>query len=212
MWRLRPKLTACVASDKVILLDEEGDRYFTLPEVLEVAAVEWLRRGDGSVAPASLRSLDTASEGRSLRNDDRVHVDRPQLHDPGLIGFRSTRTPILSVAITVTRTWFALRLRRLHLVLDGIRRHRSRGADIDRAELLRRAALFAGARRWCPLKPNCLLDSLALYRWMGCPTNADVIFGVVARPFEAHCWVQSGSRVLSDSYDRVSRYEPILAL
>lgn len=41
----------------------------------------------------------------------------------------------------------------------------------------------------------------------GC--HADLVIGVTL-PFSAHCWVQLGSTVLTDSLDLVQAYKPIL--
>ena len=59
---------------------------------------------------------------------------------------------------------------------------------------------------------QCLLRSLALVRWATSRGMAlDLVFGVTARPFQAHCWVQHGNLVLNDSLDHVINFTPILA-
>jgi hypothetical protein len=40
--------------------------------------------------------------------------------------------------------------------------------------------------------------------------SAEWIFAVRSNPFEAHCWVQSGSVVLNDVIDEVRAYTPIM--
>jgi hypothetical protein len=37
------------------------------------------------------------------------------------------------------------------------------------------------------------------------------VFGVMATPFAAHCWIQDDQAILNDHYDRVSRFAPIFA-
>jgi hypothetical protein len=105
-----------------------------------------------------------------------------------------------------------LRTQKLGTLLER-RRHLRQGALVfDPAELHHRAQTFLAARRWCPVGRNCLLDSLAIDHWLGSPAAIQLVFGVTAQPFEAHCWVQSNCAVLNDSYDRVSRFEPILSV
>jgi hypothetical protein len=36
------------------------------------------------------------------------------------------------------------------------------------------------------------------------------VFGVQARPFAAHCWVQKGEVVFNDTVEHVSGYTPIM--
>jgi hypothetical protein len=65
-----------------------------------------------------------------------------------------------------------------------------------------------------PLFPRpylCLFDSLALFEFLaGHDCFPHLIFGVVADPFEAHCWLQAGTVVLNDNLERTGRYKPIL--
>jgi hypothetical protein len=51
-----------------------------------------------------------------------------------------------------------------------------------------------------------LLEFLARYNFF-----PQVVFGVVADPFQAHCWLQEGSTILNDDLERVGRYRPILS-
>jgi len=60
---------------------------------------------------------------------------------------------------------------------------------------------------------KCVLDSLILADFMlrnrVLPT---LIIGVMTRPFEAHCWVQSGSVVLNDGVERARSRPPVLVV
>jgi Transglutaminase-like superfamily len=78
------------------------------------------------------------------------------------------------------------------------------------------ATLVAAFQKLRPLYPRsylCLFDSLALLEFL-----ADyhllprAVFGVVADPFQAHCWLQEGSTVINDDLERVGRYKPILSV
>jgi len=81
----------------------------------------------------------------------------------------------------------------------------------SRADLLVRDASWQATRRWLPLRKKCLPDSLALLlflRWTGAPGR--LVIGVTGRPFTAHCWVVSGSLVVSESAEDVRRFTTIL--
>lgn len=80
-------------------------------------------------------------------------------------------------------------------------------------DLVTHARAFDRARRWAPVRPRCLPDALAYARMARREGFAvDLVFGVKLHPFEAHCWVQSGSLVLTDPLDKVRRFVVVLAL
>ena len=78
------------------------------------------------------------------------------------------------------------------------------------------SSLVAAFQRLRPLYPRsylCLFDSLALLEFLaGYRLLPHVVFGVVADPFQAHCWLQDGSTVINDELERVGRYKPILSM
>jgi hypothetical protein len=112
----------------------------------------------------------------------------------------------------VATTWLELRMRPLATLLDQATRRAASGARLDRERLRVRLGAFDRARRLNPLPRNCLLDSLALHKWLAGGGHASqVLFGVATTPFAAHCWVQDDEAILNDHYDRVSRFSPIYA-
>jgi hypothetical protein len=61
-----------------------------------------------------------------------------------------------------------------------------------------------------PAGTNCLLDSLALLRWLGpARDGACLVFGVKLDPFAAHCWLQTDAMLLNDRTEHVRRFEPV---
>jgi hypothetical protein len=76
--------------------------------------------------------------------------------------------------------------------------------------------LIASFNNLRPLYPRpylCLFDSLALLEFLsGYHSYPRIVFGVVADPFQAHCWLQDGSVLLNDDLERVGRYKPILSV
>lgn len=212
MWRLNSNLTACIASGRLILLDEVRDRYFAVPSDSMAGIEAWLIAADGRDVPAALaRMLGDATPGR-FTNQMRFHVSPPNPTIGQSAEGRVDLASIFSVVRTVLAIWALLRTRKLHQILANHRGKRAVAPLVEPSALVDGAQRFANARRWCPIKRNCLLDSLAFDRWMAHPRNSEIVFGVVAKPFEAHCWVQSEATVLNDSYDRVSRFEPILTV
>lgn len=212
-WRLQPSLTACIVSDRLILLDIERDRYSAVPPKVAGLAIAWLRACDGSRAPDAFAALlGTNDTCPALRNEQPRHVAAPSAATPQSSRGHASPRSILSVFVAVAATWIALRTRTLRRILDRHEEARTVGPKVEEAALRNQTRIFADARRWCPIKSNCLLDSLAFDRWLGGPGDIHLVFGVLGQPFEAHCWVQSDDDVLNDSYDRVSRFEPILSV
>ena len=214
-WRLHPTLHACIASGRVILLDIERDRYSAVPAESAGQIVSWLNLGDGSLAPHGLIALLRGARGgkpvdEHLSNQQSTHVAVPNSLSRRDWAGSTTLLTVLSVIVAVGSTWIDLRTRHLRQILRSRTLRRERGGELGESLLGDRARAFANARRWCPIRPNCLLDSLAFDRWLRSPRDISLVFGVVGQPFEAHCWVQSGTAVLNDSYDRVSRFEPVL--
>ena len=72
---------------------------------------------------------------------------------------------------------------------------------------------FVRLRPMYPRAYLCLFDSLALLRFLASHhVFPDLIFGVIAEPFEAHCWLQNGSVIVNDDLERIAHYTPILSI
>jgi hypothetical protein len=83
----------------------------------------------------------------------------------------------------------------------------------DAALALRLVGTFKSLRPLYPRPYLCLFDSLALLEFLaGYNFFPRVVFGVVADPFQAHCWLQEGATVFNDDLERVGRYRPILSI
>ena len=60
---------------------------------------------------------------------------------------------------------------------------------------------------------KCLHDSLALLEFLARHgIFPDWVFGVRARPFVAHCWVQYEDMVFNDTVEHVTGYIPIMVV
>lgn len=110
-----------------------------------------------------------------------------------------------------------LRDQRFQSIVEFVRERKRRNADsscpfdFDRAHFL--TSVFDSLRLFFPRSYQCLFDSLALIHFLACfEVYPDWVFGVMAEPFEAHCWVQSqsGGVVLNDTLERVSAFVPIM--
>ena len=74
-------------------------------------------------------------------------------------------------------------------------------------------AAFTDLRALYPRPYLCLFDSLALLEFLATyRIFPRLVFGVVADPFQAHCWLQDGNVVLNDDLEQVGKYKPILSM
>ncbi|PPT26209.1 hypothetical protein XaCFBP7622_18465, partial [Xanthomonas arboricola] len=122
----------------------------------------------------------------------------------------------LEVLALVLSTRLALKRNPLGRVLGSLSAAAQRRGMQQRplAELEQRltdaASVFRRARVWVPVEMRCLLDSVALARFLRRrQLDAQVVFGVALDPFSAHCWVQTGDLVLNDTVGNVHAHTPI---
>lgn len=125
-------------------------------------------------------------------------------------------TTLLEVFATVWFMRWQLRRHKLTTVLaalNGYRDSRALPADATTSinpRLPREANEFKRARLYAPIETTCLLDSLAMVRYLARRSlHANVVFGVALDPFSAHCWVQAGNLVLSDTVGNANAHTPI---
>jgi hypothetical protein len=89
---------------------------------------------------------------------------------------------------------------------------RTQSLDFDRARRLVEQ-FFRLRVFFFTSKSECLFDSLSLLNFLArYGIHADWVFGVQARPFAAHCWVQLGDIVFNDTIEHVSGYTPIMTV
>jgi hypothetical protein len=128
--------------------------------------------------------------------------------------------PLFSVIhffIACARVDWQLRTKQFSRTLARIERRRLRvplSAGIHSVGLASR--LIAAFKNLRPLYPRpylCLFDSLAMLEFLASYRFLpQVVFGVIADPFQAHCWLQEGNVVLNDDLERVGKYKPILSM
>ncbi|MGY6517571.1 MAG: lasso peptide biosynthesis B2 protein [Lysobacteraceae bacterium] len=220
---LHPDITYCDTAGRLIFLDTRTDRYFRLPPHLETAF---------SAYAGGTRCTVDGLDGLVQRGIlvQRTGATRPSPCPPPTTATHSvpelrsspTRTgPItaLEVAMTLSVTKLRLRwqgLQRTLCIAEGYRARKSAHAppSPDQDERVCSAtAAFLAARPLVPIDTCCLPDSLALLMFMarrGLP--AQLVIGVTAEPFSAHCWVQWRGLVLNDTVGHVTAHTPIRVL
>jgi hypothetical protein len=228
----------CLNDDHVVMLDLKQDRYFAL-EASRATALGALVRGWPVQPPPDVRDDEAASAGAAaaaqmllrkglLSDSDTTSKDATPVRatpparelvtygdHSGVPIHPSTVIAFLAAAIFAK---FAFRLRAFEHVIRRVRQRRqTRGSnaqplDIERARQL--VVTFTRLRVFLfSSRDECLHDSLSLLEFLARHgVYPGWVFGVRARPFAAHCWVQHDGIVFNDTVEHVSGYTPIMVV
>lgn len=139
-----------------------------------------------------------------------------EILDPN-VPVRHPRSCMVRFFLACARIDWHLRKKKLSLTLARVERRgiRARSSAVihDDAHASGLIAAFKDLRPLYPRPYLCLFDSLALLEFLASYRSFPrIVFGVVADPFHAHCWLQEGNVVLNDDLERVGKYRPILSL
>ncbi len=152
------------------------------------------------------RELSESPITRPISVLDVEHVSVPMTR-------QMLHAPSFFLACTMADRW--LRQRTFESTLQSARALKARHAhhaecfDFQRARIL--VATFHTLRLWYPRACICLFDSLALLGFLSLHgVYPRWTFGVMADPFQAHCWLQEESVLFNDTLARVSAYTPIM--
>lgn len=223
-YQLRKELSFCEVDGHLVFLDIAQDRYFRLTGGLEDALRRFLAHED--VAPTFLENLAAArilvetpdlevhSTIADIQRPSRSAIEQASVKGDLPLGM----APVCEVMAIVWSTRRQLKRCTLKANLDKASAYRDRKAEPPEAaapttlegDLLGANRQFARARRYVPIEPVCLLDSLSLLRFLSRRgLSANIVFGVTSGPFAAHCWVQAGDIVLNETLSDANAYTPI---
>lgn len=220
--RLRSDLSYCLIDGHAIFLDVDGDRYFRLPTSLETAFLAWVSRGECTAS--TLRGLvDCGVLDDSL--DPSFSPPRRTAEPPmrsALEMGQATRffsaSVLFEVGTLVASTHRQLRTRLLKDILDNLPARPAHDVVLNDTDygvaadsrLVAAAQTFVWTRAFVPIETVCLLDSIALVRFLARrDLHASIVMGVTCDPFEAHCWVQAGDLLLNETVGDACMYTPI---
>jgi hypothetical protein len=190
-----------------VFMDEAADSYFLLEPAQEQQFFDVRARGTSRPAPELEEALgaDPAQVARAccVRLTSTIVGGGPPADRPRAVDLAR------AVGLLVqTKRW--IDRRPIASILADLRLSAARAAEPEAGLAAQSASRFLRARRLIPVRRNCLLDSLALVRWLAVTgTRATLVFGVKLHPFAAHCWVQAGSVLLNDRLETVHRFEPV---
>jgi hypothetical protein len=210
-FRIRDGLSYCLCDERPIFLDIDSGRYSTLPARL-CASFSTLMTGDRNVSRGDLERLIALRVIELGSRTDQQHEILP-VPDCEIMPTKLRSWPvnaILAQAMTTHRVRHVT-LRRLLAEEAALQLHDR--SSIDERDLGRLRGAFERIATLFGEADECLPRSLAFRRLaFQRGHRPSLVIGVKIDPFGAHCWVQSGSRVDSDSVERVRLFTPILVV
>lgn len=219
---LRNGLSFCQIDGTLVFLDIDNDRYFRLPNQLERTFVESSRNGF-PMSPQIKRLADMGILIENTGNEFKQPVSMPEeafrsAIEQGTNSKNPNMKDLVDVFSTVFSTQWLLRKNSLKHALNLVvsrqeqstPESRSDPSNFDDHEICSAARIFIRTRLYVPIEPCCLLDSLAMVKFLARRSlRANIVFGVTRDPFSAHCWVQAKDLVLNDTVGATKAYVPI---
>jgi hypothetical protein len=241
-YALAHHVFVCIQDEHVVFLDVRRDRYFTLraeqTRALESCVRGWPVRGAatgavvGSDSGSGSAALALLIERGLIMGADQTGKDATPIQiEPPLVELapeaceHEPHVNVLALSRFVRATCSArltLRYSSFDRVIDRERARRTRevrgsaGSEVllDRSRAHELVTLFATLRPYFfSAKHACLFETLALRKFLASyRVRPRWVFGVQARPFAAHCWLQQDGVVFNDTVEYVSRYTPIMVI
>lgn len=209
MYALRPNVRACVDQSVVVFLDLENDRYLSI-DLRRAPQIEGVCEGASPDAASSLVARGLIEATPAPSREEGCAAALTTSADPNY--FRSCRVTMFDTVAMLhacLRASITVRARRLDRAFDAFARRKRvhKPAKIEVAELVGR---FERMRPWYPRSRVCLFDSLALMNFLvAFGHRPQIVMGVRATPFAAHCWVESDGVCLNDSTEICQSYTRI---
>jgi hypothetical protein len=226
----------CICGQDFVLLDLARDKYLAL-EVPHTAGLSTLVRGWPTVSsvptPAAgaeeSASIATALLDRGLltldvaAGKDATPVELPTPTEEltaDVFGERPSARAgeMLFFVAACLRGRYLRQHSSIEYIVERARRRKEKAGfvahEFDVGTAQRLLATFGSMRNvFLSTRNLCLLEAIVLLEFFSYyglyPTW---VFGVQARPFAAHCWLQHEELVLNDTIDHVTRYTPIMTI
>ncbi len=209
MYTLTANVRACVDQSVVVFLDLRMDRYLSV-DLKRAPPILGVCEGASPNAGASLVAHGLIEATPKLSREGQSGAGLTASADPN--HFRSCRASLADVVAMLDaclRASIAVRARRLDRTFRVYARRKrvDKPANTELAELVGR---FECIRPWYPRARVCLFDSLALMNFLlAFGHKPEIVMGVRATPFAAHCWVESDGVCLNDAAETCQSYTPI---
>jgi Transglutaminase-like superfamily len=232
-YRLARHVFLCRDEEFIVVLDLKQDRYFALeaaktvplgpalpgwpvPPPLE-GTVSSETAAEEAAAPLVRRGwlLEGAADAKEATPVVAPRAETELISTTGVSHAKFGVRTVIAFVVASILAKFVLRFWRFERVIRRVTERKSRRVNDEPMDMERMRQLVDAFDRMRVFlfssREECLHDSLAVLEFLArhgiFPTW---VFGVRARPFIAHCWVQSGGVVCNDTVEHVSAYVPIM--
>jgi hypothetical protein len=210
--RLRPGLHATVIDDIPVFIDEGTGKYFVLRGALAEHYRAFAAGGASPLAIAALATQGLLEEGRGTSTPMLPSAQTDHLTlcgSPSRLLIVKAAAKQLIVTRRIKRGSFTNIIAEIRREIARMSGNRPAREGLTQAEIAR---AFEQARRIAPAIDRCLPRSIAIAAMLRANGHRPTIVFGVRMPFAAHCWVQCGTRIVSDAIDDVHPLTPILWL
>jgi len=162
--------------------------------------------------------VEAPAQGKSAvpvkAEPSRADLAAEALEEDVTVGART----VLRFASSAMRASLILKYRTFEIAVERVRARVEaacgRAEIVDKDRLHHLIGVFSRLRPYFfTSKDACLFDALALSEFLAhYRIYPHWVFGVQARPFAAHCWLQLGDLVLNDTVEHVKRYTAIMVV
>ena len=211
---LRDGLSFCRVGEQFVFLDISHGRYFALSGANNAAFADWLA-GHKVQSDAQNQLLASGilirSEAAEELNQG-VNIDIPEMC--------LSHSAVAEMAITLravvelTRAKASVKHDTLPDIIAALRLQPSPTFAVAAFRAAERvSAALQRAGRIISTRDACLAKSISAMRMLsGRDSSAKMLFGVRLHPFIAHCWVQNEYGLITDHFDHVESFTPILVI
>lgn len=204
-----------IADERLIFLDLTRNRYFAVPPSLD-AKVQQYFLGAGNLSEGEKERLIFLGLFARTKDGSRPCPSAIKVATRNFGDIASPSAGLIAGALyQQARAAFLLRVRPLRGIFESLEeRKRSIGTlVIDRDRIAPTVRAFSASSSIISVHDRCLPKSIALMRaLLEREQRAELVVGIKARPFAAHCWVQCDGQVLNDTADHVGTYVPIYSI
>lgn len=237
LYYMRSNAHLCRSGRYWIFLDVESDKYLALRSdelsLLGPWIHGWQDVYDDEKPPNYRLSADATNlandliargilseSPRDAKNAAALKIVRPKsslLNSTSPDSKLSPARYIAAFAIACARADWLLRTKEIRTIIRRassrkLKHHMAREHH-ETQRMISLAQCFNRLRLLYPREYLCLFDSIALVEFLAMYSQyPSWVFGVVAEPFEAHCWLQEGDVLLNDTLERSSVYCPIMSV
>lgn len=210
---LRTGLNFCRVGSKFVFLDVQDSRYFALGSACNAAFGDWLTDRN---QPQSAMNLLIAGGVLDLCQSPEFSPMPPSVIIPQATYYGGINPGIfetLRATAYLTAAKAAIRNRPIsHIIARATSMQRSPELALctdDVGAVVGSSIYQAG--RVISVRDACLAKSLAAMRMLGrSGIKAQMVIGVRLHPFMAHSWVQTDNALITDRFDNVEGFTPIL--